>query len=631
MLILKDIKKKYDSSKKYVLKNINLVFKESGLVCILGESGSGKTTLLNIIGGLDKPSSGTVYIDRQQITDLAKDKSLYTKYIGFIFQNYNLISYLTTKENINLISSLNINNILKKLSISKLENKVTNNLSGGEKQRVAIARALVKDKRIILCDEPTGALDSDNSDKIMQLLKKISKDHLVIVVTHNKELVEKYASRIIRIKDGQIEDDTEPLDITERKSTHKAIKNHYSIGAIINYVSRNIMIRKRKSIFSIISYVIGLISLLLVLSISMGFNQAIEYEEKQSLAEYPIYISEYSSDLTEEIKGENQKSNSEFNYVYSKDVIHRNSIDKDLITYLDESANTRFIIKKYLINNITLSVYDKNIFEETDIIYGNYPSLGNEILLIVDDNNIIDKHLLEGINLLDDKYKIDELVDYQFKINNRYYNITGIAKFKESSILYNESGLFLNNHYDLNTLPYEIYLFPYDYQNKSSLLKYLDAYPNLQYQDNATLIKDVSTTIIDSITIILIIFSLITLIVSCLMTYILTLISITERTKEIGIFKVNGIDTPIIKFMFYLENYILSIIALLISIVVVASLSIPINNLLANLTGLDNIILIDISIIIKVLYITLMLTFVSTYFPTRRINKMNIIDNLMHN
>ena len=217
MIFIKNIYKKY-RSKKYVLRNINLNFPDKGLVTILGASGSGKTTLLNLIGGLDKATKGEIYIDRININKLIKDNTLYTNYISFIFQNYNLIDNLSVNDNVDMFNDKNNDTLLKKLSILNKKNNNINELSGGQQQRVAIARAIAKNTKIILCDEPTGALDHETSHSIMKLLKAISKEKLVIVITHNKELSKLYSDRVIHIKDGVIESDSSPHLITEKKS-----------------------------------------------------------------------------------------------------------------------------------------------------------------------------------------------------------------------------------------------------------------------------------------------------------------------------------------------------------------------------------------------------------------------------
>lgn len=631
MLILKDIKKKYNSSKNYVLKNINLVFNETGLVCILGESGSGKSTLLNIIGGIDTPTKGEVFIDRKNINELKQDNTLYNNYIGFIFQSYNLLNYLSVEDNINLLSNNNLDSLMKKLKITKQRQRSVNELSGGEQQRIAIARTIAHTKKIILCDEPTGALDSINSKNIMKILKDLSKKQLVIVVTHSIELANEFGDRIIKIKDGKIEYDSNPILITERKSTYDKVKINYSVKAILTYIANNIILKRRRNIFNIIAQTIGLISLLLVLAISHGFNQSIAYEEKNSLSEYPLYISEYSTNLEDDINEILSEYDNNPNLIYSNDLNHKNTLDETLINYLNHIPNTKYIIKNYLIDDIILSTYNKNIDHELNIIKGNIPNNSHELLLMLDSNNMLDKNLLTAIGLKETTYKIPELINYEFKLDNKLYKIVGIGKFKETSPLYDTSGIYINDASIENLLPFEIYLYPHNYSSKQIIIESLNKYADLEYTDYAKTVKDVSTTIIDSITIILIFFSLITLIVSCLMNYILTNISLTERVKEFGILKVNGITSKMIKVIVYIENYILSITAVLLSIIIVGLISFPTNYLLTNITGLNNIVSFDFNIIKNVFLITIMLTFISIYFPIKRITKMQVIDNLLNN
>ena len=205
MLELRNICKKYD---REVLKKINLKFENRGLICLVGESGSGKTTLLNIIGGLEKADNGKVILNGNNIKNI--DSSFYcNQLVSFINQNYNLIDKYTVLENIllpielrRIRSPCNVDNILKMLGIYSLKNKKVVSLSGGEKQRVAIARCIVQNTRVILADEPTGALDSENAYSVMRILKNLSKQKLVIVVTHNRELANTFADSIIKIADG---------------------------------------------------------------------------------------------------------------------------------------------------------------------------------------------------------------------------------------------------------------------------------------------------------------------------------------------------------------------------------------------------------------------------------------------
>ena len=239
MLKLKNITKDYLSGdmKVQALKGINLEFRRSEFVSILGQSGCGKTTLLNIIGGLDRYTSGDLIINGKSTKEFKdKDWDAYRNYsVGFVFQNYNLIPHQTVLSNVELALTLSgvskrerrqkAINALEKVGLKDQINKKPNQMSGGQMQRVAIARALVNDPDIILADEPTGALDTETSIQIMNILKEISEDKLIIMVTHNPELAEKYSSRIVKILDGKIVDDSNPYTDEDRKNENRTAKS----------------------------------------------------------------------------------------------------------------------------------------------------------------------------------------------------------------------------------------------------------------------------------------------------------------------------------------------------------------------------------------------------------------------
>ena len=627
MLILKNIYKKYN--RKYVLKDINLNFKETGLVTILGESGSGKTTLLNILSGIDEPTKGTIYIDRKLISILKKDNSLYNQYISFIFQNYNLIEKLSINDNIKLINDIKTDNILKKFKLlSKKQSKI-NELSGGMQQRVALARGLVKDKKIIVCDEPTGALDKDNSKIVMTYLKKISKDRLVIVVTHNIELANLYSDRIITLSDGRIISDTSPLELKERKSDYKKIKEQYSIKNLLKIVIKNILSNKKRNIMMFISLVIGILSLMLVLGISNGFKTSIDKEEKTTLASFPLIINEYSQNPLDELSNNYSNINYNNDKITSINKIHKNVIDDNLIKYIDNNTYTKYIYKKYVIDDISISNINNNIEEELIIKSGKYPTNNKELLLVTDEQNNIDKNLLNELGLYNDEYNIDELIGYKVKINKTNYEITAIASFKNNSFFYEETGLFMLSTID--ELPYEIYLYPYNYEEKIKLITYLNDYKDLKYLDQTDTVKEVLTTLINSITVVLIVFSIIILLVSSIMLYTLTYISIIERFREISIYKVNGIRNCIIKLIFYLENIFISSLAILSSYILLSLLSLPINKILFDITSLSNILLITPNLLTKAIIMIIILVLISTYIPLKKLNYLNIIDIMKNN
>ncbi|MDE5630758.1 MAG: ABC transporter ATP-binding protein, partial [Bacilli bacterium] len=222
MLTVENLYKKYDGKQTFALENINLTIPNNGFVSIVGKSGSGKTTFLNLVGGLDQPTEGNITLDNINITKLSnKELEEYrNKYVSFIYQDFNLMDYLSVEENISILGSCE-ENIIKKLGLEELKNKSVNKLSGGEKQRVCIARALTKKPKIILADEPTGALDPGNSEKIMEILKEISKSILVIVITHNESLAQKYSDEIITLESAKIinkEQKVKNVDIKDEKN-----------------------------------------------------------------------------------------------------------------------------------------------------------------------------------------------------------------------------------------------------------------------------------------------------------------------------------------------------------------------------------------------------------------------------
>ena len=325
MLELKNITKDYISgdTKVEALKGVSINFRKSEFVSILGQSGCGKTTLLNIIGGLDKYTSGDLIINNKSTKEFKdRDWDAYRNYsIGFVFQSYNLIPHQTILSNVEL--ALTLSGVSRKertkRAIEALEavglkeqiHKKPNQLSGGQMQRVAIARAIVNNPDIILADEPTGALDTKTSMQVMDILKEISKDKLVIMVTHNSELAEKYSTRIIKILDGVITDDSNPYDekteIKEEKNEKKK-KTSMKFFTALRLSLNNLMTKKGRTILTSFAGSIGIIGIALILSISNGVQSYINKVEEETLSSYPITIQESTVDMTsmiENMMGEN--------------------------------------------------------------------------------------------------------------------------------------------------------------------------------------------------------------------------------------------------------------------------------------------------------------------------------------
>ena len=362
MLELKNITKVYgtQSEKVKALKGISIKFRESEFVSILGASGCGKTTLLNIIGGLDRYTTGDLVINGKSTKKFKdRDWDAYRNYkIGFVFQSYNLISHQTVLSNVEL--ALTIGGISKKerkeRAIKALEevglkehlHKKPNQLSGGQMQRVAIARALVNNPDIILADEPTGALDTKTSVQVMEILKEISKDKLIIMVTHNPELAEKYSSRILKILDGNITEDSNPIldeEIQTKRETNKIGRTSMKFWTAFRLSLNNLLTKKGRTILVSFSGSIGIIGIALVLSVSNGFQAYVDKIQEDTLTSYPLTIMQESTDLASALLSMTSQENSSEN---STDLKEEQYISKMLASL---STNDLKSFKKHLEDN----------------------------------------------------------------------------------------------------------------------------------------------------------------------------------------------------------------------------------------------------------------------------------------
>ena len=362
MLTLKDITKIYKTGdfEQKALDKVNISFRENEFVSILGRSGGGKTTLLNIIGGLDKYTSGDLLIDGKSTKNFRDSDWDYYRNVsvGFIFQSYNLISHQTILSNVELALTLSgvKKEDRKKRAIEALDKvglkdhiyKKPAELSGGQMQRVAIARALVNNPEIVLADEPTGALDTNTSKQIMELLKEIAKDRLVIMVTHNPELAEKYSTRIVKIRDGQILDDSDPYSANENVENFKTKKLSLRLSQALNLSFNNLLTKKARTILTAFAGSIGIIGIALVISISNGANDFIEESQKNALKSYPIQIQKESLNLENLMTPPNKddKENKTNKVMTNNMILERRS---ELQTSYSENNLTPF--KKYMEDN----------------------------------------------------------------------------------------------------------------------------------------------------------------------------------------------------------------------------------------------------------------------------------------
>ena len=482
MLELKKITKEYDVAglKQLALNNINIKFRQNEFVSILGQSGSGKTTMLNIIGGLDKYTTGDLIINgisTKKYTD--HDWDIYRNHrVGFVFQSYNLIPHQTALQNVELALTLSgigkeerrkrAIAVLKKVGLEKQINKRPNQMSGGQMQRIAIARALVNDPDILLADEPTGALDSETSLQVMDLLKEIAKEKLVIMVTHNPELAINYSTRIVKLLDGKIIDDTNPFNgeeqIKEVRENKSRAKTSMNFKTALSLSLNNLMTKKGRTLLTSFAGSIGIIGIALILSLSNGIQKYIEKTEQETLASYPLTIQKESIDMStllQTLTGHQETKEYNDDKIHSVNImgdmfttvtkeVKRNNL-KDFKNYLEKESK----IKNYTSSieytyNVQMNVYksDSNkvvqvnpttvldaigmsssgisnayspfmssydVFYEMlnneelnkktyDVIEGRWPKKYNEVILLVDKNNQISDYSLYSLGILDQDY-----------------------------------------------------------------------------------------------------------------------------------------------------------------------------------------------------------------------------------
>ncbi len=463
MLKLNNITKTYitGSLKQDALKGVSLAFRDNEFVSILGHSGSGKTTLLNIIGGLDHYTDGDLLINGVS-TKKFKDKdwdSYRNHDIGFVFQSYNLIPHQTVLANVELALTLSgvtskerqqrATEALEKVGLKDHIHKRPNQLSGGQMQRVAIARALVNDPKIVLADEPTGALDSETSVQIMNLLKEISKDRLVIMVTHNPELAYQYSTRIIKLSDGKIIDDSLPYDCEQENKTAEVKRKRTSMSFLtaLSLSLNNLLTKKLRTFMTSFAGSIGIMGIALILSVSTGFQKYIDHIEESTLTSYPLSIYSETTDASSAIlsmvsdatsNGETEEKGDaveEKAYISKMfESIGKNDL-KSFKAYLESDQKTidelcSSVVYKYSISpriyttdvtgnivrvnpsSISMSGYSSSVFSEMisdydllsdsyDVLAGRWPEAYDELVIVLSEPNSISDLLAYSIGLKD--------------------------------------------------------------------------------------------------------------------------------------------------------------------------------------------------------------------------------------
>ena len=780
MLTLKNIKKSYTTGSftQVALDGVSLNFRKNEFVSILGPSGSGKTTCLNVIGGLDRYDSGDLIINGKSTKEF-KDyqwDAYRNNSIGFVFQSYNLINHLDIMSNVEMGMTLSgisseekrkkALEVLERVGLKDHINKKPNQLSGGQMQRVAIARALANDPDIILADEPTGALDTKTSIQIMELIKDIAKDKLVIMVTHNPELAHEYSDRIIEFRDGKVVSDSNPLDKEFKDGNYSLKRTSMNFFTALKLSGTNIKTKKGRTFLTAFASSIGIIGIAVILSLSTGFDTKIQETQSDALSEYPIFVSKTAQEVTEEtmaaareqmkdkMLGSSNYSDAEEVFLYDSSentILHTNNITDKYIDYLNKIDTsicnsigyTRIVSMNLLtkiddaIKQVTfdggsssssfanpmmsgvseLSSYpvmlDSNsesyLEKNYDLLDGTYPIENTDLVLVVDSQNRVDINTLKNLGI--DVENIDsigfkDLVGMEFKLisNDDFYEetdfgtympstdyenmynsdnsitlkISGILRQKEGSgvsilgngIVYSDglTQLVIDNSKDSNIVksqenvnynvltreeiddetknnllsylggnatPYAIMIYPNNFENKDLVIEYLDKYnygeddtEKIIYTDLAQSISDMTGGIMDGITVVLIAFASISLVVSLIMVGIITYISVLERTKEIGILRALGARKKDITRVFNAETFIIGTCSGLLGIGIAYALTFPINNILYNMTDLENIANLNPVHAIILVIISVVLTMIGGWLPAKMAAKKDPVESL---
>lgn len=507
MLELKNIRKVYHTGNTdtVALDDISVAFREKEFVAILGTSGSGKTTCLNIIGGLDRYDSGDLVIKGKHTKDFKEsDWDAYrNNSVGFIFQSYNLIMHQSIVTNVELGMTLSgvskqekhrrAIEVLKQVGLEKHLDKKPNQLSGGQMQRVAIARALANNPEILLCDEPTGALDSTTSVQIMDLIKEVAKDRLVIMVTHNPDLAEEYADRIIRFQDGRLISDSHPHQERPKPDGFKLKKTHMSMKTALSLSYNNLKTKKGRTFLTSFASSIGIIGIAVILSLSTGFQKQIDDAQNETLSKFPILISQSATEMDEDDIREMQKEIREkrqgkSEHTDAQEILlynvednqktHTNILTDEYIEYLqdidpdicdnigyarltgmnllrdvDGTITPVTITNKDMtsistssanldLNSAGISSYPENLDTDKEsyleanyeLLAGSYPEQATDLVLIVSEDNELDSNILTNLGFdVDGKDSIDfnEIIGTQMKLinNDDYYTQTEADNF----------------------------------------------------------------------------------------------------------------------------------------------------------------------------------------------------------
>lgn len=667
------IYKSEDGHENYAMNHVSLSFPNKGLIAIVGKSGSGKSTIINMLSLIDKPSSGHIYINRENIHQWKKKRieKYHNQDIGILFQHYHLLENHTVLFNIMLPALIagekekkakeKAIKLLESISFSKnLYNSACKNLSGGEKERVALLRAIINDPKILLCDEPTGALDSQNSEMVMEILKNISQERLVIIVSHNISLTNKYADRVITIKDGKIESDDAKIDLKsinhnakkERKGTNKKWVNNITFDNFKRRITRNII--------STITLIIGLVASLLIIGFSNGSTPSIT---KSSYAQLDYGLANISKQKSENIAGSKMSlvqqtrptfeelnnyrfilNNYEIENNFSSLVPRYLSINvgeekltefsyNPIYSFLDNYINKSILIEGYfpttdnlfevVVNKKAYEILKKknikNPFDITLDISVNkefHYYTGNEQNPCINDifsfqKNIHIVGVVEEMNFLSTPkiyYPYRALVDYLFD-----YPLNNLSSYLQRNISWYERVAIANNNDDISS--YSYYLFLKDIDKAPLIENHIDQIKEpFVIESTPVTLSQTLLNLVNAATMGMEVFLIISILGTALILGIVSFSSYSEDKKIIAILSSLGANRSDIKDIYTLENVFVAFIALTISFVVSPLLALLINNLVSKIAGFSKIVVIPFARFMNMPFLLPLIIVIATFF-----------------
>ena len=525
MIKLENITKIYESNqtKQVALDSVNLVLPDKGLVVICGASGCGKTTLLNILGGLDHQTSGKLIVNDKDTSQFSSGDwdSYRNQEVGFIFQQYYLLPHLNVYDNIAITLQMagktknikdEIHSALEEVGISNLSKRFPKTMSGGQQQRVAIARALVANPSVVLADEPTGALDEKNAIIVMKTLKAVSKNHLVVMVTHNEKLAEQYADRLIEISYGKIENDTGTNDDVELTKEGKTLKRvHLPLTTSLKWSIKNVIKKKSRSIPIMLATAIGLAAVGIVVSMTVGLSNYTKKAQEASLSDYPVYITSYPKNSSEAHTEDLEEFPSGTDVIIEKhdyyQTEHYNSMQQNFMDYMNKMPSDYYTLKdsnSSISFNIITSTNDnytkvsstqyftriapsnenyRFINEQYEVLAGHLPQTINDCVLVIDTYNRVDLGILNsiGYETSGERISFEEIMkkDYHVILNDDMYSKT------TREILDAEDNPIEVEYYR----PYGTASYKELYDDKTSLVLHVNGIIRLKDENAANLFK----------------------------------------------------------------------------------------------------------------------------------------------